>query len=339
MPSHRLRLARLIRLAAAAALAASLGCAAGGLTPIASNQPIARQALIPEYRVFYDALIDYGDWILIEPHGFVFRPRVSWNQWQPYEDGFWAPTDAWGWVWISAEPFGWATYHYGQWFFDRFQGWVWTPGMDWMPGSVAWSIAGDYVGWGPLQGRLGARDEESGRAALSAMHYAPLAHLGSTDLRTRLVTPEQVGRVLADARPVRNYARIEGVTFNRGPALELVEERAGPLVRARIEDLVPVDLGRRIAGPPSQEPGTPRREPRTDDGADAAADREAIALTRRAAERATDEARRLGALSGASPGTLPMVRPLFAPRGETPSERARRREARAEREAAPDSAR
>ncbi|MEO5618886.1 MAG: DUF6600 domain-containing protein, partial [Candidatus Eisenbacteria bacterium] len=148
-------LARLTRLAAASALAASLGCAAGNLTPIASNQPIARQSLVPEFRVFYDALTDYGDWILIEPHGFVFRPRVAWNQWQPFEDGFWAPTDAWGWVWISAEPFGWATYHYGQWFFDRFQGWVWTPGVEWMPGSVAWSIAGDYVGWGPLQGRLG----------------------------------------------------------------------------------------------------------------------------------------------------------------------------------------
>ncbi|MEO5616300.1 MAG: hypothetical protein ABIS67_00870, partial [Candidatus Eisenbacteria bacterium] len=170
------------------------------------------------------------------------------------------------------------------------------------------------------------------RAAASAMHYAPIAHLGSTDLRTRLVSAAQVGKVLAQARPVRNYSRIEGVTFNRGPALELVEAHAGPLVRARIEDLVPGDLGLRVAGPPSRDPATPGRGTRTDDGADAAADREAIELTRRAAERAADEARRLGTIPGASPGSLPMVRPLFTPRGETRLEQTRRREARRERE-------
>jgi hypothetical protein len=322
-----MRLLRLARFATVLALAATLGCAAGGLTPIGSNQPVARQSLTPEFRVFYDALSDYGDWILIEPHGFVFRPRVAWNQWQPFEDGFWAPTDTWGWVWISAEPFGWATYHYGQWFFDRFQGWVWTPGVEWMPGSVAWTIAGDYVGWGPLQGRAGQRDEESLRAASSAMRYAPLAHLGSTDLRTRLVTPAQVGAALAEARPVRNYARVDGVSFNRGPALELVEERAGPLVRARIEDLVPGDLGQRVAGPPSRDPSGPRRA-RSGDESEAAADLEAIELTRRAARQAADEARRLGTLPGASPGSLPMVRPLFGPRGEAAPARPPRRDAK-----------
>jgi len=303
-------------LPATLALAVTLGCAAG-LAPVGSNQPIARQQLAPEYRVFYDALADYGDWILIEPHGFVFRPRVAWNQWQPFADGYWAPTDVWGWVWISAEPFGWATYHYGQWFFDRFQGWVWTPGLTWMPGSVAWTLAGDFVGWAPLQGRAAAGDPEAREAGVTAMHYAPISQLGSTDLRSRLVTPAQVGAALAQAEPVRNYARVEGVTINRGPALELVESRSGALVRARIEDLVPLDLGARVAGQPSRAPGAPRGEAAPGDSAQVA-DREAIELTRRAAERAANEARRLGQVPGLSPATIPMVRPIFGPRRDAP---------------------
>ena len=52
---------------------------------------------------------DDGDWTLIEPYGYVFRPHVNFVAWSPYQYGFWAPSDVYGWVWISAEPFGWAT--------------------------------------------------------------------------------------------------------------------------------------------------------------------------------------------------------------------------------------
>ncbi|MBI3539557.1 MAG: hypothetical protein HY076_04735 [Candidatus Eisenbacteria bacterium] len=122
---------RLALSALALAAAATLGCASAGFTPQTPTMPAARQALRPEYRIFYDALTDYGDWVLIEPYGFVFHPKVDYASWRPYSYGFWAPSDTWGWVWISGEPFGWATYHYGSWLFDRFQGWVWMPGVDW----------------------------------------------------------------------------------------------------------------------------------------------------------------------------------------------------------------
>ena len=91
--------------------------------------PAARAALRPEYRLFYDSLVDYGDWVLIEPYGFMFRPRVDFATFRPYADGFWAPSDPWGWVWISAEPFGWATYHYGRWGYSRRIGWFWALGI------------------------------------------------------------------------------------------------------------------------------------------------------------------------------------------------------------------
>jgi hypothetical protein len=105
-----------------------LSCATTGMTPDPVSMPAARAGLRPQYRVFYDELVDYGDWILIEPYGFVFRPRTRFNSWSPYYDGFWSPSDNYGWVWVSAEPYGWATYHYGRWLNDDYQGWVWVPG-------------------------------------------------------------------------------------------------------------------------------------------------------------------------------------------------------------------
>ena len=52
-------------------------CTSSGFVPQTTTMPAARAALNPEYRIFYDALQDYGDWVLIEPFGFVFRPRVD----------------------------------------------------------------------------------------------------------------------------------------------------------------------------------------------------------------------------------------------------------------------
>src|SRR5262245_52948346 len=76
--SHRMRRA-LVRAIVIAACGLSLpSCAAsvGGLES-APAMPAARAGLRPEYRVFYDALTDYGDWTVVEPYGYVFRPAVT----------------------------------------------------------------------------------------------------------------------------------------------------------------------------------------------------------------------------------------------------------------------
>jgi hypothetical protein len=80
-----------------------LSCATIGLTPLQDSMPAARAGLSPEYRLFYDALQDYGDWTLIEPFGYVFRPYGNASSWRPYQYGYWAPSDVYGWVWISGE--------------------------------------------------------------------------------------------------------------------------------------------------------------------------------------------------------------------------------------------
>jgi hypothetical protein len=256
--------------------------------------PAARASLRPEYRLFYDALVDYGDWVLIEPYGYTFRPRVAVDLWDPYQDGFWSPTDIYGWVWMSAEPFGWATYHYGRWFRDDYQGWVWVPGLDWAPAWVSWAADDQYVAWAPL---APGRDFDS-TAPASAYTVAPRASLGSTDLSTHTLKVDRLGSRADALRPVANLDQAEGVVFNRGPRVDWVEQVRGPLLRARLQDLVP---GRSIRLEPQQPKAGAATTPRP-------------AEEQRAAEQAAQRARQLMQQKSATPQMLPIVRP-FAPAG------------------------
>jgi hypothetical protein len=272
--------------AATALLLAS--CATSG-PPAPASMPAARAALRPEFRIFYDALADYGDWVLIEPYGFVFRPGTDFL-WRPYEDGFWAPTDAYGWVWISSEPFGWATYHYGSWFYDRYQGWVWQPGLDWGPAWVTWQVTDDMVGWSPLLD-VAASDAPRGGAFV----YAPIHQLGSTNLRASVQTAENLGEAVSGARVVNNTVDRDGVRIRLGPRIEGIERAIGmPLTRVLVDDMVPVNSAL-VAQPPA---GT--EVPGLDE-------------TMRAAQRAAREAKALSERGGRSPARLPVVRPLGVP--------------------------
>ena len=288
MTPHNLRI-----LTAAIGLATLLSCATGGVTPQAPSMPAARAALPIEYRIFYDALQDYGDWVLIEPYGFLFRPRVDFATFRPYEQGFWAPSDTYGWVWISAEPFGWATYHYGTWFWDRYQGWVWAPGREWAPAWVTWQVAGPYAGWAPIQPN-GASDQGPDRGYL----YAPLAQMGATDLKGHLATQDAVAKSGATPEPVEGVVERDGVRVNTGPAFARVERaRGGALPRVKIEELRGA-----AAKPVATSPGEPPR---------AMLDAAGIESTRRAGESSAAVARSLIDLGARSPSVLRVLKPTW----------------------------
>jgi len=98
---------------------------------------------------FHNELAPYGSWVDRPHYGSVWRPRITRAGWRPYEYGHWAWTD-YGWNWISDEPFGWATYHYGRWYDDPSYGWEWVPGDEWAPSYVSWQEGDNYIGWAPL---------------------------------------------------------------------------------------------------------------------------------------------------------------------------------------------
>jgi hypothetical protein len=291
-PTTRISEALRVRLVTAAlvlaALATQLSCASspapeGGPRP----QPAARMALAPEYRLFYDALQDYGDWVLIQPYGYVFRPRNNIVGWQPYLDGFWAANDLYGWVWVSAEPFGWATYHYGSWLYDQYDGWVWVPGRDWGPGWVTWEQSDDYVGWAPAFAR-GSNPMIAGGAFV----YAPLNALGSADLPSHVVPKEKVAVARQGAQRIENTTAVGGVVINRGPSFEEVARAGGYVGHVGIDVMGPA------TAPGAAKPGKAPAVPNP-----------AVDETRRAAEEAARQAQQMIQNGGQAPARVPVVRP------------------------------
>ena len=66
-------------------------------------------------EVFYGALSGYGNWANHSRYGRVFLPGGVATGWQPYSQGYWRDDPRRGRMWVSSEPWGFATYHYGRW--------------------------------------------------------------------------------------------------------------------------------------------------------------------------------------------------------------------------------
>ncbi|MFI5370340.1 MAG: DUF6600 domain-containing protein [Candidatus Eisenbacteria bacterium] len=289
------------------------GCAAQGPAGesdvVVRSEPAARMGLRPEYHVFYDALVDYGDWDLIEPYGYVFRPRVDPLVWRPYSYGYWAPTDLYGWVWVSSDPFGWATDHYGRWLYDDYKGWVWVPGVNWGPAWVSWDMNSQYVGWAPL-GPPGY-DLSKAHVPGGLYLYSPLTQFGNTDVHTRAVTAEQMapaGR--ENMKPVVDTIERDGVRIPTGPPLAEVERVTGfTITRARLDDAVPVGTPLDTAKRTNQgSTGAPRDG---EAGANNAGVR--IEAIRRAAMEAAHAAEQAAAQPDRAPAHIAVVRPFGVP--------------------------
>ncbi|MEO5987944.1 MAG: DUF6600 domain-containing protein [Candidatus Eisenbacteria bacterium] len=185
--------------------------------------PAAKLALPPALRVFHDELEPYGDWVLIEPYGYVFRPDVNTVAWRPYEYGWWEPSDVFGWIWSSDEPFGWLTYHYGTWFRDDFQGWVWAPGVEWGPAWVAWVSVGDWIGWAPLSPIEYDRYNDIPGGVFV---YASATQFGRDDESMRSTFVNGLSRTNEPLRQILRLGHADGVSFNMGPD-PLFVQRAG----------------------------------------------------------------------------------------------------------------
>ena len=127
-------------LGAALVLLLALTLAPGGPARAASQ----------DLALFYDALTPYGAWVNYRQYGPVWYPTTGATaNWRPYVDGRWLPT-AEGWTFETSEPWGWATYHFGNWMPTTEYGWVWVPGSTWYPSTVAWRTSDEYIGWAPI---------------------------------------------------------------------------------------------------------------------------------------------------------------------------------------------
>ncbi|HET8829571.1 MAG TPA: DUF6600 domain-containing protein [Pelobium sp.] len=117
-------------------------------------------------QVFYDELSYHGDWIDNPEYGYVWRPNVGRDFRPYYTNGHWVMTE-YGNTWVSDYEWGWAPFHYGRWFHDKYDGWIWAPDTEWGPAWVTWRTGGGYYGWAPLAPRV------SININLGRRHYVP----------------------------------------------------------------------------------------------------------------------------------------------------------------------
>lgn len=104
-------------------------------------------------QVFYDELSYHGDWVNNPDYGYVWRPNVGRDFRPYYTNGHWVMTE-YGNTWVSDYEWGWAPFHYGRWFHDKYDGWIWAPDTEWGPAWVTWRTGGGYYGWAPLAPRV-----------------------------------------------------------------------------------------------------------------------------------------------------------------------------------------
>lgn len=213
--------------------------------PESAPRPPDRAEPVETYQVFYDALAPYGGWIELENYGYVWQPRpVLQNpRWRPYTVGHWAHTD-YGWTWISSEPWGWATYHYGRWARLRRLGWVWVPGDEWAPAWVSWRYSDRFVGWAPLppealfDGARGIRQwaDQQFDIATDDYVFVPTGEFGDDELAAVTVAPEQNVSIFSETVNVTNIVETNAVIINNGPVFALVNAKCRkPIAELKVE--------------------------------------------------------------------------------------------------------
>ena len=133
-------------------------------------------------QTFYDELSPYGEWINTAVYGFAWRPYLDVNEdFRPYATrGNWAYTDL-GWTWVSDYRWGWATFHYGRWYFDDYLGWMWVPGNEWAPAWVTWGTYDDCWAWAPMGPNIQVNVSFYGNVPAFWWTFVPRSHFCSVN--------------------------------------------------------------------------------------------------------------------------------------------------------------
>ncbi len=195
----------------------------------------------PSLRYSSTQLAYNGSWASVDGQ-YAWRPRVD-STWRPYTNGRWASTRS-GLTWVSAEPWGWVTSHYGNWDYRPDSGWLWFPGTRYSPAWVYWYWGPTHVGWCPTgyytryygssyfgSGiRAGIYGWAGGWGGFLDWNFVPVAYVGSRglnrycrrgyDLRAELrVDGLPRGIITTDTRGSHRWTRPDDILRDwQGPA-------------------------------------------------------------------------------------------------------------------------
>ncbi len=184
---------------------------------------------------FYSSLASHGEWIELDAGYYVWRPLHLRHGWHPYLHGQWVWTD-YGWYWVSYEPFGWAVFHYGRWYYDEYYGWVWVPGYEWGPAWVEWRYNDDYIGWAPLPPyasfsfTIGIRFTRTWIAPQHYWTFVGCRYFTAPRIVRYAIPNERTRRFFVNTRTVSRYDVQNGRVINRGVDVGFVERRSNTRV-------------------------------------------------------------------------------------------------------------
>ena len=88
----------------------------------------------------------YGSYSSVPGYGMMWQPYFTGVGWDPFMDGAWSWYPGFGYMFVSAYPWGWTPYRYGNWMFVPGFGWMWQPGH-WN----TWNTVPRYVGTAPVR--------------------------------------------------------------------------------------------------------------------------------------------------------------------------------------------
>ena len=219
-----------------------------GANPTPQEFSVGVSASFGDAGYFHSSLSPYGEWLELETGFYAWRPHRMHSGWRPYLHGHWSWT-RFGWYWVSSEPFGWAVFHYGRWFYDDYHGWIWIPDRTWGPAWVEWRYDNDYIGWAPLPPyasfsiNFGIRFTTHWFAPHRYWNFVRYRHMTSPYLYREVAPMDYARRLIGTTRSAGRYEYDGERVINRGVDRSVVERRGG------YRRLDPVDV---------QETSTPR---------------------------------------------------------------------------------
>ncbi len=186
--------------------------------------------------VFYNAssLRNHGRWVTVGTYGRCWQPTDVDEDWQPYTRGHWV-NSADGWVWVSDEEFGWATYHYGRWFREEDSGWYWVPGKVWAPSWVSWRHGNSYVGWAALPpaavalAGVGISSWADHRWGIGprAYNFVNVRDFAAPSMARVLIPRQQNPQVMARTNNVTNIVNTRRGIYSGGPNILALNNALG----------------------------------------------------------------------------------------------------------------
>lgn len=198
-----------------------------------------------DVEVFYESLAPYGEWVQMPPYGWVWIPYDVSYDWRPYTNGYWIWTDA-GWTWMSDEPFGWATYHYGRWNYSSYYGWYWVPGTQWGPAWVGWRRGNGFIGWAPLPVdsrpnsiniQIGNFGFEMNQIRNHAWSFIEERYLADQNIGYRIARPARNVSIIQNTQNITNYNVVNNTVVNNSYRREDYERRVKrPVTQYKIGD-------------------------------------------------------------------------------------------------------